>query len=303
MIRRAYGLRLRSEIQLPELPTASGEEADAEIALGQFESASGPGFTVVGDTATLVVPDVARFRITGGRSIVVAPAQGGSERNIRLFLLGSALGALLHQRGILPLHANAIAAEGQVVAFLGASGTGKSTLAGWFRGQNCPILSDDVCAVTREDGRPMVHPGIPRLRLWQSALEVLGRGSGGLQPSFDGAGKFDLPDPGAPEVAMPLARLYWLRRTDAPALRIEPLNGSEALAAIVRNTYRGGFVGLAGLAARHMDLSIELAKQVPVFAVDRGWGFDWFGEQACELQAHILAGSRSAPAPLSRSSR
>ena len=62
------------------------------------------------------------------------------------------MGAALHQRGILPLHANAVEIDHRAVAFMGASGAGKSTLAAWFHDQGYPILADDVCVIRADDG-------------------------------------------------------------------------------------------------------------------------------------------------------
>src|SRR4029079_11482739 len=66
------------------------------------------GIQTSGDDVLLNVTGNARYLVRNGQEIVVDPVPGGSERNVRLFLLGSALGILCHQRGLLPLHANAV---------------------------------------------------------------------------------------------------------------------------------------------------------------------------------------------------
>ena len=97
-----------------------------------------------------------------GNQIVIDAAPDATDRNVRLFLLGSALGALLHQRGLLPLHANAIDLGGGAVAFSGHSGAGKSTIAAWFHDRGHRILADDVCVVGfDQSGRALVH-AVPR---------------------------------------------------------------------------------------------------------------------------------------------
>ena len=117
----------------------------------------------------LLDSEAGRYAVRGGCEIFYDPAEGASARNVRLYLLGSAFGALLHQRGILPLHANAVALDGQVHAFLGHPGAGKATLAAAFHDRGYRLLSDDVCAVRLDaQDRPWVEPGMPRLRLWRS---------------------------------------------------------------------------------------------------------------------------------------
>jgi len=89
----------------------------------------------------------ARYLVRAGREIIVQPADTATKRNVRCFLLGSALAALCHQRGIYPLHANAIQFGDRAFIFAGPSGAGKSTLAFYFNNQGCRVLSDDVCVI------------------------------------------------------------------------------------------------------------------------------------------------------------
>ena len=146
------------------------------------EERSEPGLHVEGEALLLTIPDVARYRIEGGTEIVVDAHPSAPDRNIRLYLLGLAFGALLHQRGLLPLHANAVEVDGKAVAFMGESGAGKSTLAAWFHDRGHRIVADDVCVVGfSKGGQAFAHPGLPRLRLWDEALEASGRSAADFQ--------------------------------------------------------------------------------------------------------------------------
>src|SRR5690242_18684681 len=118
---RVFGLRVRSSIALAELIPATGEgAADVVIDEGKVpEPEGGSGLIPVAKGLVLVVPKVGRYRIQSGSSITVETHPGVPDRNVRLFLLGSAFGALLHQRGMLPLHANAIEIGGKAIAFMG----------------------------------------------------------------------------------------------------------------------------------------------------------------------------------------
>jgi hypothetical protein len=266
-----FGLDIASQIELSDLPPGNDSVPDVTIRLAAVDSAARrPGLEVQGDTAVLVVPDVARFRITAGRDMVVEPAPEASLRDVRLYVLGSAMGAVLHQRGLLPLHANAVGVGNGTVALLGHSGAGKSTLAGWFHDRGHRVLSDDVCVVD-PDGR--VAPGIPRLRLWRDALEASGRDPRHHAISYAGADKFDVPIAATENRSLPLRAIYLLGRADLPT--ITPVTGSRAVAALVANTYRGSYVRAAELTGRHLAACTALARRVPVFAFDRRW------EQAC----------------------
>jgi hypothetical protein len=280
-----FGLVLESELALPELVPASPDAAaDVAIRFG----AAGSDHLITPDEVNLFIPKVGGYRVRDGREIMIQPQDGASERNIRLFLLGSALGAIIHQRGLLPLHANAIEIAGRAVAFMGHSGAGKSTMAAWFLDRGHRILADDVCVVVPDaQGRPLAYPGIPRLRLWREALEQSGRGTDGLELAFDDMDKFNLPTPRASRSGpIPLSHVYLLEKAEERGPEIEPLAGVAAVNALVANTYRGGYLARMGGTRRHLFACLELARKVPLFGARRVWGFDNYDAQATRLEAH-----------------
>lgn len=285
-----FGLRLSCELFLPELPpsTATGP-ADVEIAFGTppIVADEKPGYTVAGAGTLLSVPGVGRYWIERDR-ILVEPATDASEKNLRLFLLGSAFGALIHQRGLLPLHANAIEIGDRAVAFMGRSGAGKSTIAAWFHDRGFRVLADDVCVVAMDGaGRPFVHSGVPRLRLWREALKASGRTTDTHEPSFDGRDKFDVPTAGvAPVGPIELSHVYLLGQARSGAGGVRSLKGVEAVNALVANTYRGSFIPRIGGTRRHLLNCLALIDLLPVFAAERRWGFDAFDDEAHALELH-----------------
>ena len=280
-----FGLVIDSEIALPELlPAPESAPADVVIRFG----AAGDEYSISPDEVNLVVPKVAAYRVQGGREIAIAPREGASERNIRLFLLGSAFGAIIHQRGLLPLHANAIDIGGRAVAFMGHSGAGKSTMAAWFLDRGHRILADDVCVVVPDAaGVPLAYPGIPRLRLWREALERTGRNADDLELAFDDTDKFNLPTPTPSQSGpIPLSHVYLLEKAEDQAPQIQPLSGVAAVDALVANTYRGGYLARMGGTKRHLLACLALVKLVPVFRASRLWGFDGYDEEAKRLEQH-----------------
>jgi hypothetical protein len=289
-----FGLCLYSAIPLRELPEAAeGAEPAVEIRYGSIAGAGNEpqGYSLADEGTLLRVPDVGRFLIREGREIVVEPAEGASERNVRLFLLGSALGALLHQRGLLPLHANAIEMDGRAVAFSGHSGAGKSTIAAWFHDRGRRILTDDVCVIGFDaGGGAIAYPGIPRLRLWREALEATGREAEDYDRSFDAVDKYDVPSLQRAAAPLPLAAVYLLRQAgDAVGPPgIERLQGVESVDALMSNTYRGAYLKTIGRTGEHLAACLRIAREIPVFRAARLWGFDRFDEQAQRLEAHAL---------------
>jgi hypothetical protein len=295
-----FGLRVRSEIPLPELFEAGPGDIDVTIRLGEVPIVEGSdtGLAADGDALILHIFDIARYRISGGDTIVVNPEPGVPDRNVRLFLLGSAFGALIHQRGLLPLHANAIEVDGKAVAFMGASGAGKSTLAAWFHDSGHRIAADDVCVVRFDHGIPYVSPGLPRLRLWLEALEAMGREPSIYARSYAGANleKFDVPV--ARETSsgadLKLGAVYLLERSKRFA--IHPLEGVEAAEVVFANTYRGQYIGAAKGYLSHWAACVQLVQSTPIYRLDRPWRLDRLGND-CELVLqHVRSGALATEA-------
>ena len=294
-----FGLRVRSTVPLPEL-FPGADDAAPDVTISTIGEANGARSELNNEGALFLnVENVGRYKILSGNRIIIDANPGVPERNIRLFLLGSAFGALLHQRGLLPLHANAADIEGNAVAFMAASGEGKSTLAAWFYDRGYRVVADDVCVVGFDElGQPYAAPGLPRLRLWSETLEHLGLGTSGYDRSyvdpkaqFD---KFDIPiaSHSATSHNIRLAALYVLDVADQFA--VTRLKGLDAAEAIFANTYRGYFVSAANNQHNHWQSSVRLVRSVPVFRASREWGLSKLEDQCRRLLDHASAQTSSS---------
>ena len=298
-----FDFRLRTALPLRELHPAAPDDARpiVEVGLGAVpETLPGGGETVgglqvAGDQALLTVAGTGRYLVRGGREILVDPDPEGSERNLRLFLLGSALGILCHQRGLLPLHANAIVVGDGACAFAGPSGAGKSTLAAYFVRAGYPVLCDDVCVVNLDRPEtPVAWPGLPRLKLWGDASAAFGHDVSRLDRVIEGMDKFHVPLPASGDARpVPLRRLYVLGRAEpGQEAEIVRLRGSAAMDAIMAQTYRCGYLRTMGLSKRHFLQSAALASRIEVYAATRAWGYEQFEREAERLARHLLEENR-----------
>ena len=271
---RLFGLTIASDFDLPELTIAAPNDAvdvhvvrDPDFAI----SDSGADPVEIEGGFAIRIAGVAAYEIRGGSEIRVAADPAAAPANVRLYLLGSAMGMLLHQRGLLPLHANAVVIDGRAIAFLGRSGAGKSTLAAAFHDRGFAVVSDDVCAVRFDErGSPTISPGLPRLRLWRDALIASGRDPADHAASYSGDpdyDKFDVAMRPAASDPLLLAGVIELRWGDEELLA--PLTGLAGVEALIANTYRGGYVALLGHQHDHLQACVTVAATIPILALDR----------------------------------
>ena len=185
---RVYGLTVATWIPFPELePALAGAQVDAVFRLGdvpaQLESPqfSGARFQAAPGRLLAWIDGVARYLVVDGREIVVQPEPAAIDGDLRALLLCSPMGGLLHQHGLLPLHASAIATSRGAVVFMGNSGRGKSTLAAHFAKRGFRVLADDIAVIRFDDaGRPLAEPGLPQFKLWPNSVAELGEDTAAL---------------------------------------------------------------------------------------------------------------------------
>jgi hypothetical protein len=188
-----YGLLLDSEMECPKLVPAEAPDAepDDRIRLGPMPQAlddakkKGVLYQISPDRFLLGLGKIARYLVSEGREIVIERVPGGSDDAVRVFLFGSVFGALLHQRGVLPLHGSAVMPSRGATIFAGPSNSGKSALAAAFHRRGYDVLADDVCAITFDAGKtPGSGPPAPS----STSGPIPSSGSGSIRPVSRGSG-------------------------------------------------------------------------------------------------------------------
>src|SRR5262249_30354623 len=205
-IYRFGGLRIASDFPLFGLHVCQNEsEARCEVvircahipeevtsATAKFAAGRYSG-TYNGDLL-LDSPPVGRFLLRAGQEILMDLAPSSDDENVRAYLLGGVFGALCHQRGITPLHASAIALADGCVAFVGASGAGKSTVIAALARRGHEIVADDECFLELDfNGAVQAWPGISRIRLWEDVRAALGYDGPAIERVIQGSNKYLVP--------------------------------------------------------------------------------------------------------------
>lgn len=276
----AFGLRFHSNRPLPELSAVVDADADSPLVTVDWAPPEpqlplpGPKpFRLTDAGFELAVPDLCNFLITPS-SIGIAPAPGVDEQSIRAYLLGSAMGALLHLRGLTVFHGSAVALpDGTAAVFCGQSTAGKSTLAATLAARGYPALADDVTAVRLDpDGRAWCLPGLARTKLWRDALERLGLSGQAnahtqVLPDLD---KHCLPIQTAAHATL-LTRFYELQ-VDEPSsqpLQFTALFGMDKLHVLLANVYRSGYLKAMGRQHGLLAGAAQLARALAMQRITR----------------------------------
>lgn len=186
------------------------------------------------------------------------------------YLLGPVLGLLLRIRGIVCLHASAVACDGGALVFVGPPGAGKSTTAAILAQNGHAILSDDIVALAEVAGRILVLPAFPFLCLWPDSAKMLCGAADSLPRFVESWDKRCLShDRGfAFETrARPLAGIFVLgERTANPVPCTSPLSAQTALVALLANSYGGRFLR-SEMRAKEFSFLARLVTCAPVQSI------------------------------------
>ena len=290
-----YGLTAESDWLLPEcLSAEQGAEPDICIIKGLVpENGIDPLSEDMYEQSIerefwLNIEEVARYWIRQGKEIIVEPYPDADEESIRVFLLGSAIGALLFQRGLLLIHGNAIEIDGACAVCVGDSGAGKSTLAAAFLQNGYRLLADDVVPVTEQG---MATPGFPRIKLWGDTARLLGIETDGLRRIMPDMDKYNVPlGERYCNTPLPIKWVYVLESVDEGFVCL-PYEGMSRFEPLHENTYRVHFLEAMALKPQHLQQVAKLAGGIHMAKIQRPQS----GFRINELVQFILNDIRNHP--------
>lgn len=274
---KAFGLFIRSEIELPELSKISNNETLVDISIEYRDlinywnvNVSQDYFCFIKDQSVWIhVPDAAIFCIENGNKILVSPLKENQEDKIRLYLLGSCMGALLLQRKVIPLHGSAIVINNRAYGIVGDSGAGKSTLAASFLEKGFTLLSDDIIPITLNDGIPMVTPAYPQQKLWKESLDAFSVSSDQFSAIFDRETKYIVPVPASFEVnQMPLEAVFELIKGEDDIV-LRPLTKLEQLRKLYEHTFRSFLIERLNLLEWHFHITSAISNKAKMYQLTR----------------------------------
>lgn len=277
-----HGLSVQSPFEIAGLRPAPvrgrGADVEIELAAAPVELARPVRFAedcqVAGEEILLDVRGVARYWMQSGRRLVVDRYPGSHTSDVLVYLLGSGLAGILHQRGYFPLHASAFVRGEECIGFMGDSGAGKSTLAALLANRGFKLLSDDVLvAIPAEDGSLMAMPSTTVLKLTPQSASSAGMSL--QEEGFDSSDQAKLRIDASSKFAerparlAALYRLRWLMPPSAPP-EIAKVAPFEALTILRQNVYQSSLIEAMQREAQYLQFAGNLVSRVEVLEYRRG---------------------------------
>jgi hypothetical protein len=291
------GWRVRSELHLPELTPWSGDDRSPDIAIRRgavpdrlHDLVYDAHFLQIdrGGTCLLSIKNVASYLVKSpGNEVIFSPRPGASETEIRVFLLGSVVGFLCHQRALFPLHASCVAIGGKAAALCGPTGAGKSTAAVQLALRGHQLVADDICAIdAHATGGPRVLPAFPRLKLSSAALAAAKISHKGLEQ--DQLGKQNnyhyIPTDDFSITPLPLGGIFLLRtaQRDKPEENVQLLGSVEKIAALSTEVFRPQAGSALGRTQSLLMAQVAIAESTPIWRLVRRFDLSnmdrWLGQ-------------------------
>lgn len=289
------GLSVESDLRLGGLvPCGPQEEPDIHIRRGgvpselQNADACGPNWELAKDRFLIAVPGIVRMLLTKGRELRYEIDAGVMADDATVFLSGTGMGILLHQRRQILLHASAVRVGNGAVLFCGPSGAGKSTLAAALANHGHDLLADDFCSVSLPPSGPaIVCPDVRQLKLWRNAIDHLALGGRMAEPVRRQLQKFYVDPPSAARQPLPIAAVYMLREARPPEPPgIVRSNIVDGALLIRSNAYRPAMVRRMGQEGLYFQAAAAIAQQAGIFTFTRELGFGRMPALIENLQAH-----------------
>lgn len=238
----AFGLIISSELELTEFMPYEGIEK-VSIVIGQVPNSIENPIEIypnyqLSRTEFLLYTRNADFYVKEGRQIIISLHENYDIIRVRAFITAIITGALLLQRGLIPIHGSSVVVNGKAVIFTGHSGAGKTTLCSAFRREQYEFMSDDITAIEiDQEGNPFVYPSFPQQRLCPDTAKWMGYKIKNMQLRNTEKKYFIETHQLFRTEPLPLAAIFEIMPGRTRRVESIFVKGSEKLQRIIKNMY------------------------------------------------------------------
>lgn len=219
---------------------------------------------------SMEVKDVGSFYAANGKVIEIVPCPGVNQATLELYLNGSTYGAILHQRGIMPMHGSSFVFEGRAIMLCGESGAGKSSLTAAFCQQGSQFITDDVSPIIFKDNQPYLLPLSDRIKLWEDSMEQLNINTAQYDRIADWYHKYYYTLEANSEASYALQLIFVIEKHESEAVQFEELAGVNRFTELRNQIYRWEYLnGMPETEAHYLQQLLSISASVPVIKVRR----------------------------------
>ena len=223
----------------------------------------------------LTIEDVARFYAREGEQVLVAPIGNPDPKSIELYLNGSVLGALFHQKARLAIHGSSFLYNDTGVLVCGASGAGKSTLTASFCKKGAHFLTDDITPIIESENELLISPISDSIKLWGDSVKKLELDDAVVSPVQNQMDKYFI-KMDRDKSLHSLGSIILLSYDNSKELTVEELKGAEKFHTMLNQIYRKEYLqGMPSTQERYFALLVKLCEPTPIFAVTRPERLDY----------------------------
>lgn len=294
-----FGLLIESEVPLDEIVDPCEPAGDADIRIVRMSPeqadalvAGAEPYSQVADAdavwlQVLRAPDAYILRWPEGLDVAIpddgttllVAERGPLKDSVARLLLGHAISFALPAHGMETFHASIVDVDGEAIMLVGDSGAGKSTMVATMCLAGGRLIADDVAAVRLgSDGRPMAVPAGAKVWIAPDIAAGLGLADG---ESFGRPHKVAAPLAVAPE-AVPLTRVYFMRKRPGTAELSAPIFGKDSVVALVTSLFNP-----TAKAPEQQRLRFEIMTAIATHARTAKLGWDPAPARAADMAVRI----------------
>ncbi len=282
---RAFGIDVHSSIAIPELPAGSRRGGNPQTTLEAASAAAlrrvwpareseralerirpnGRPMMVVEQHAELGfhvwAPYYGRHLVSADGSSIRSALPSVPPWRWERLLFAQVLPLASTLRGRELFHASAVELDGGVVAFVGLSGAGKSSIAAHLVAGGAALVTDDVLALERTPDGVLAHPGTGLAGIHGHELAAMtpaGRARLGQRVGHADKAYLAVPVVDRP---LPLRALYFVTRAADGAVEISP---SESVPERLLGSSFIAYLRSPEHLVGHLDVCTHIARTVPI---------------------------------------
>lgn len=217
----------------------------------------------------LDVRGVAFYEVQNGRMITIIPYKNADHQSIQLFLNGSILGAVLHQRSILPLHGNSFEYLNKGIIVCGHSGVGKSSVCMAFCQNGAQFINDDISPIIVND-KVFIQPIGTNIKLWQNSFRELKITNDKFEKIRPNINKFYFPISNKASNEQKIDHIFILGIHNKDKFEANRLNGINKYKALKNHIYRRLYLkGMPETEKKYFNQILQLSSTIKITQIIR----------------------------------